>query len=156
MIGSVSWSGTTYADLPYKFEAGTPNFNAAVTLKPAIDLLQAIRNDEELNQCLEEVKNLVYQSLNNNPMIHLHGTSKDLSLKIPVFSFTVDGVHHEDLALILDKMGIALRSGHMCAEPHPSPLTIQCRRQNISWPVSIKQSKCWYDGIFTNSKTSRN
>ena len=117
MIGSVSWSGTTYADLPYRFEAGTPNFNAAVTLKPAIELLQAIRKDEELNQCLEEVKNLVYQSLNNNPMIHLHGTSKDLSLKIPVFSFTVDGAHHEDLALILDKMGIALRSGHMCAEP---------------------------------------
>ena len=117
MIGSVSWAGTTYADLPYKFEAGTPNFNAAVTLKPAIELLQAIRKDEELNLCSEKVKTFVYQELNNKPRIHLHGTSKDLSLKIPVFSFTVDGAHHEDLALILDKMGIALRSGHMCAEP---------------------------------------
>ena len=117
MIGTVSWEGTTYAGLPYKFEAGTPNFNAAVTLKPAIELLQSIRNDEELIQYSERVKSYVYQRLNSNPRVHLHGTATELSQKIPVFSFTVDGAHHEDLALILDKMGIALRSGHMCAEP---------------------------------------
>lgn len=117
MIGTVSWEGTTYADLPYKFEAGTPNFNAAVTLKPAIELLQSIRNDEELTEYSEKVKGFVYQRLISNPRVYLHGTSTDLSQKIPLFSFTVDGAHHEDLALILDKMGIALRSGHMCAEP---------------------------------------
>ena len=117
MIGTVSWEGTTYADLPYKFEAGTPNFNAAVTLKPAIGLLESIRKDEELTQSSELVKTFVYQRLISNSKIHLYGTADNLSQKIPVFSFTVDGAHHEDLALILDKMGIALRSGHMCAEP---------------------------------------
>ena len=117
MIGTVSWEGTTYADLPYKFEAGTPNFNAAVTLKPAIGLLESIRKDEELTQSSELVKTFVYQRLISNSKIHLYGTADNLSQKIPVFSFTVDGGHHEDLALILDKMGIALRSGHMCAEP---------------------------------------
>ena len=117
MIGTVSWEGTTYADLPYKFEAGTPNFNAAVTLKPAIELLQSIRNDEELTEYSERIKSFVYQRLNSNSRVHLYGTATDLSQKIPVFSFSVDGAHHEDLALILDKMGIALRSGHMCAEP---------------------------------------
>ena len=117
MIGNVSWEGTTYADLPYKFEAGTPNFNAAVTLKPAIGLLESIRKDEELTQSSELVKTFVYQRLISNSKIHLYGTADNLSQKIPVFSFTVDGAHHEDLALILDKMGIALRSGHMCAEP---------------------------------------
>ena len=117
MIGTVSWEGTTYADLPYQFEAGTPNFNAAVTLKPAIGLLESIRKDEELTQSSELVKTFVYQRLISNSKIHLYGTADNLSQKIPVFSFTVDGAHHEDLALILDKMGIALRSGHMCAEP---------------------------------------
>ena len=117
MIGTVSWEGTTYAGLPYKFEAGTPNFNAAVTLKPAIELLETIRKDEELAEYSERVKSFVYQKLNSNLRVHLHGTATELSQKIPVFSFTVDGAHHEDLALILDKMGIALRSGHMCAEP---------------------------------------
>lgn len=117
MIGTVSWEGTTYADLPYEFEAGTPNFNAAVTLKPAIGLLESIRKDEELTQSSELVKTFVYQRLISNSKIHLYGTADNLSQKIPVFSFTVDGAHHEDLALILDKMGIALRSGHMCAEP---------------------------------------
>ena len=117
MIGTVSWEGTTYADLPYKFEAGTPNFNASVTLKPAIGLLESIRKDEELTQSSELVKTFVYQRLISNSKIHLYGTADNLSQKIPVFSFTVDGAHHEDLALILDKMGIALRSGHMCAEP---------------------------------------
>ena len=76
-----------------------------------------MRSDEELNKAVENVKEFVYQSLSSNPQIHLYGRVKDLKYKIPVFSFTVEGAHHEDLALILDKMGIALRSGHMCAEP---------------------------------------
>lgn len=117
MIATVSFDGTSYAEMPYRFEAGTPNFNAVPTLVPAIRLLRKMRSDEELNKAVENVKELVYQSLSSNPQIHLYGRVKDLKYKIPVFSFTVEGAHHEDLALILDKMGIALRSGHMCAEP---------------------------------------
>lgn len=117
MIATVSFDGTSYAEMPYRFEAGTPNFNAVPTLVPAIRLLRKMRSDEELNKAVENVKEFVYQSLSSNPQIHLYGRVKDLKYKIPVFSFTVEGAHHEDLALILDKMGIALRSGHMCAEP---------------------------------------
>ena len=65
----------------------------------------------------EEVKQYVYETLTHEPGIRLYGTTSDLNLKVPVFSFSVEGAHHEDLALLLDKMGIALRSGQMCAEP---------------------------------------
>ena len=87
MIGSVRFSGTTYAPLPQKFEAGTQNLSAVPTL---------LRSDSR---------------------IRLYGMPRRDEDKIPLFSFAVEGVHHEDLALILDKMGIALRSGQMCAEP---------------------------------------
>ena len=57
------------------------------------------------------------ESLQEIPGLHLYGVPQTPEEKIPVFSFTVEGAHHEDLALILDKMGIAVRSGQMCAEP---------------------------------------
>ncbi len=64
------------------------------------------------------MRDYLYDSLYNNPKIRLYGVPRGTEdEKIPVFSFSVDGVHHEDLALILDKMGIAVRSGQMCAEP---------------------------------------
>ena len=83
MVGTVKFSGTTYAPLPLKFEAGTQNFTG-----------------------IQKVEGL-----------RLFGTTTDMEEKIPLFSFCIKGVHHEDLALILDKMGIAVRSGQMCAEP---------------------------------------
>ena len=57
------------------------------------------------------------EALSKDPRIHLYGVPRRTQVKIPLFSFTVEGAHHEDLALILDKMGIAVRSGQMCAEP---------------------------------------
>ena len=57
------------------------------------------------------------EALTGDPRIHLYGVPRGTQVKVPLFSFTVDGAHHEDLALILDKMGIAVRSGQMCAEP---------------------------------------
>ena len=117
MVGTVKFSGTTYAPLPMKFEAGTQNFSSAITIRPALEFLKSL-NDKELNQYYEKVKTFVYDSLINDKRIRLfgvpRGTTED---KIPLFSFCVEGVHHEDLALILDKMGIATRSGQMCAEP---------------------------------------
>lgn len=117
MVGTVKFSGTTYAPLPMKFEAGTQNFSSAITIRPALEFLKSL-NDKELTQYYEKVKTFVYDSLINDKRIRLfgvpRGTTED---KIPLFSFCVEGVHHEDLALILDKMGIATRSGQMCAEP---------------------------------------
>jgi len=115
MIATVSFNGTTYAPLPEKFEAGTQHFNGAPTLVPAMELASAMRTDKAVQQEQEAIFEYVYTKLMDDDRIVLYGTEK--SAKIPLFSFAVKGAHHEDLALILDKMGIALRSGQMCAEP---------------------------------------
>lgn len=117
MVGTVKFSGTTYAPLPMKFEAGTQNFSSAITLKPALEFLKLL-NDNELTQYFERVKAFVLDSLLKDERIRLFGVPRGTTDdKIALFSFCVEGVHHEDLALILDKMGIATRSGQMCAEP---------------------------------------
>lgn len=117
MIDRVDWEQTTFDVLPYKFEAGTPNFNSVPTLVPASKLLKLTQNDAELIAQVEDIKSFVYQSLIADKMVQLRGVCEDLSLKTPIFSFNVKGAHHEDLAQLLDKMGYALRSGHMCAQP---------------------------------------
>lgn len=117
MIATVSFDGTTFAPLPHKFEAGTQNFNAVPTLIPALELRNVCLSDPLLLQNMEEVKAYVLDALLSDPRITLYGVPRRTMDKIPLFSFTVKGVHHEDLALIMDKMGIALRSGQMCAEP---------------------------------------
>jgi cysteine desulfurase / selenocysteine lyase len=124
MIGTVSWNKTTYADLPYKFEAGTPNFNGIPTLKSAMELLRYTQADPEIKDNLENIKVFVYQKLTQDERITLAGSPKALEDKVPLFSIIVKGVHHEDLALVMDKMGIALRSGHVCAEPLMSRLGV--------------------------------
>lgn len=116
MIARVRFSGTTYADTPEKFEAGTQNFASVPTLKPAIEMMRMMQ-DEELQSVLENVKDYLYGKLTENENITLYGVPRGTLSKIPLFSFSVKDVHHEDLALILDKMGIASRSGQMCAEP---------------------------------------
>ena len=115
MIGTVSFEKTTFAPLPQKFEAGTQNFNAVPTLSPALEFACACRADAAVQREQSAILSYVYEKLMANPRITLYGTSKET--KIPLFSFSVEGAHHEDLALILDKMGVAVRSGQMCAEP---------------------------------------
>ncbi len=116
MISTVKFTGTTYAPLPEKFEAGTQNFNGIPTLKPALEISVKM-NEPELSAYSEKVKEYMYNALVNDERITLYGTTDNLSEKIPLFSISVKNAHHEDLALILDKMGIAVRSGQMCAEP---------------------------------------
>ena len=116
MIATVRFSGTTYAPLPEKFEAGTQNINAIPTLEPAIEMLKLMK-DKELLNAQEAVSQYLFHALTSNPRIRLYGVPRGTETKIPLFSFSVEGAHHEDLALILDKMGIAVRSGQMCAEP---------------------------------------
>jgi cysteine desulfurase/selenocysteine lyase len=117
MVGTVTFAETTYAPLPMKFEAGTQNFASAATLKPAIDFINLL-NDNELIKYNNQIRDYLLDYFLNDERIKLYGVPRGTSEeKIPLFSFTVDRVHHEDLALILDKMGIAVRSGQMCAEP---------------------------------------
>ena len=117
MVGTVRFSGTTFAPLPLKFEAGTQNFTGAATLKPALELADNINSDSEIEKNLCEVRDWLYSALQSVDGLRLFGTTDNMEEKIPLFSFCIDGVHHEDLALLLDKMGIAVRSGQMCAEP---------------------------------------
>lgn len=116
MISTVKFSGTTYAPLPEKFEAGTQNFTGVPTLRPAIEMSLMMR-DESLTKYCDGVKEYLMESLMKDERITLYGVPSSMEEKIPLFSISVKGAHHEDLALILDKMGIAARSGQMCAEP---------------------------------------
>lgn len=116
MISTVKFSGTTYAPLPEKFEAGTQNFTGVPTLRPAIEMALMMR-DELLTKYCDGVKEYLMEELLKDERITLYGVPSSMEEKIPLFSISVKGAHHEDLALILDKMGIAARSGQMCAEP---------------------------------------
>ena len=116
MISTVKFSGTTYAPLPEKFEAGTQNFTGVPTLIPAIEMALMMR-DESLTKYCDGVKEYLMEELMKDERITLYGVPSSMEEKIPLFSISVKGAHHEDLALILDKMGIAARSGQMCAEP---------------------------------------
>ena len=117
MVGTVTFAETTYAPLPMKFEAGTQNFASTATLKPAIELFNLLNNNE-LKQYESEIRDYLLDVFLHDDRITLYGVPRGTNEeKIPLFSFSVRGVHHEDLALILDKMGIAVRSGQMCAEP---------------------------------------
>ena len=110
MIETVSFSGTTYARPPHKFEAGTQNISAVPTFIPALETARLMGEDGAIGR-------YVLDALTSDSRITLYGVPRRTMDKVPVFSFSVKGVHHEDLALILDKMGIAVRSGQMCAEP---------------------------------------
>ena len=116
MISTVKFSGTTYAPLPEKFEAGTQNFTGVPTLRPAIEMALMMR-DESLTKYCDGVKEYLMEELLKDERITLYGVPSSMAEKIPLFSISVKCAHHEDLALILDKMGIAARSGQMCAEP---------------------------------------
>lgn len=117
MVGTVSFEKTTFAPLPMKFEAGTQNFASAATLKPAVEFLKLL-NDNNLIAEIDQIRDYLLDKFKSDERIRLYGVPRGTDQnKIPLFSFTVNGVHHEDLALILDKMGIAVRSGQMCAEP---------------------------------------
>lgn len=116
MIETVRFSGTTYARPPGKFEAGTQNISGVPTFVPAIEMLESLNDGDSLAYG-EAVKEYLADRLSADERIRVFGVPRRTEDKIPLFSFAVDGVHHEDLALLLDKMGIAVRSGQMCAEP---------------------------------------
>ena len=117
MVETVTYEKTTYAPLPLKFEAGTPNFIAAAALAPAIDFADALDSGEwGIAVKEEEDAILAYlpDALREIEGLTLYGT---YGKKIPLFSFSVEGCNSSDIAQMLDKLGIAVRSGQMCSEP---------------------------------------
>ena len=114
MVGRVTFGHTTYAPLPLKFEAGTPNFTGQSTFTPALEYAAKMCS-QEASRYVDGLTAYMYERLVSDPRIRLFGAVE--SGRIPLFSFVTEGIHHEDLALVLDKMGIAVRSGQLCAEP---------------------------------------
>ena len=120
MVETVTYQKTTYASLPLKFEAGTPNFTGAASLLPALETAEYLRRGEVGDALKKEERAIVsfmMEKLSQIPDIEIYGTPDDLEKKHPIFSFNVKGVNAGDMAQILDKMGVAVRSGLMCAEP---------------------------------------
>jgi cysteine desulfurase/selenocysteine lyase len=113
MIRTVSFSGTTYNDLPYRLEAGTPHIAGAAGLAAAVDYLRHVGMD---NIASHEAALLAYASsaLSALPGLHLVGTA---ARKAGVVSFNIDGIHPHDLGTVLDQHGVAIRAGHHCAMP---------------------------------------
>jgi len=113
MIATVSFEKTTYADLPHKFEAGTPNIEGGIVLGTAIDYLNEIGFDN-IAQYEHELLEYATERLLEIGGLKIYGTAE---AKTSVISFNIDGIHPYDIGTIIDKLGIAVRTGHHCAQP---------------------------------------
>jgi len=113
MIATVSFEKTTYADLPHKFEAGTPNIEGGIVLGTAIDYLNEI-GFENIAAYEYELLDYATAKLLEIEGLKIFGTAKE---KTSVISFNIDGIHPYDIGTIIDKLGIAVRTGHHCAQP---------------------------------------
>lgn len=115
MIEYVKEQTTTFNELPYKFEAGTPNAHGAVTLHAAIDYLESY-GMEAIEAYEEELVSYVLPKMLEIPHVHVLGSTNPKE-KHGVIAFTVDDVHPHDVATIMDSQGVCIRSGHHCAQP---------------------------------------
>lgn len=113
MIKEVTFEKTTYADLPHKFEAGTPNIAGGIALGTAIDYMNSV-GFENIARYEQELLEYGTQRLLEIEGLKIFGTSKE---KTSVISFNIEGIHPYDIGTIIDKMGIAVRTGHHCAQP---------------------------------------
>ena len=113
MVDKVTFAKTTYAPLPLKFEAGTSNYIGAIGLAEAIKFLQSL-NAEEVAEHERAMLDYATEQLLQIEGLRIYGTTEG---KAPIVSFNVEGCDHYDIGMILDKMGVAVRTGHHCAEP---------------------------------------
>ena len=113
MVDKVTFAKTTYAPLPLKYEAGTSNFIGAVGLAKAIDYINSI-GMEAIERHEREILDYMTERFSKIEGLHIYGTTEG---KCPIVSFTIDGTHPYDVGMILDKLGVAIRTGHHCAEP---------------------------------------
>ena len=114
MIASVSFERTTFAELPYKFEAGTPDFVGLAALHSAIDYLDRTGIDAIAEHEHELLQYTTARLVDEIPEIEIYGTTPG---KCAIISFNIKGAHHYDVGMLLDKLGIAVRTGHHCAQP---------------------------------------
>jgi cysteine desulfurase/selenocysteine lyase len=144
MIATVSFDHTTFNELPYKFEAGTPDFIGSVALAEAIDYISDIGLDE-VAAYEHHLLSYATERMQNIPGMHIYGQSAQ---KSSVISFLVEGIHHYDMGLLLDKQGIAVRTGHHCAEPLMHRLGIEGTvRASFSFYNTIEEIDALVAGI---------
>jgi cysteine desulfurase/selenocysteine lyase len=120
MIKEVTFEGTTYNELPFKFEAGTPNIADFIALKPAVEFIQQL-GKKNIHAHEDALLRYATTQLNTIDGLHIWG---NVDKKVSVASFTLEGIHPQDLAILLDNQGIAVRTGHHCAQPLMSRLGI--------------------------------
>ncbi len=113
MIAEVTFAKTTYAGLPHKFEAGTPNIAGGIAFGAAIDYLNSI-GFNEIDAHEHELLKYATEQLTTIEGLKIYGTGVD---KTSVISFNIEGIHPYDIGTIVDKLGIAVRTGHHCAQP---------------------------------------
>ncbi len=113
MINTVSFDGTTYNDIPYKFEAGTPNIEGIIAFGAAVDFVNSL-DGEWVKQHEQELLAYATEKLKSIDGLKIYGEAEN---KVSVISFLVDGIHPFDLGTLLDNQGIAVRTGHHCTQP---------------------------------------
>ncbi len=121
MIGHVSFSGSTWADLPYKFEAGTPDYVGAAAFTKAVEFMRSVGIDR-IAAHEKALLDYATPQLMEIPGMRIFGTAPH---KAGVISFLIGNAHHYDTGMLLDKMGIAVRTGHHCAQPLMQALGIE-------------------------------
>ena len=120
MIKEVSFSGSTWNELPYKFEAGTPNIADTIALKAAIDYINQF-GKPALAALEHNLLTYATERLQALPGLRIIGTGPE---KVSIVSFVLEGIHHQDIGIMLDTLGIAVRTGHHCAQPLMSGFNI--------------------------------
>lgn len=113
MIDVVTFEKTTYNNLPHKFEAGTPSISAVIGLGKAVDYINHV-GIENIKKVEDELLDYATKRLSSIPGLKIYGTAKN---KASVVSFGIEGLHPQDLATLIDKEGVAIRTGHHCAQP---------------------------------------
>jgi len=132
MIEKVTFEKTTYNALPFKFEAGTTNFPGAIGLARAIDYLRET-GPEYIESLEKDLLSYTWSALSEIPGLKMAGGSVP---GVPVFSFNLEGVHHYDAGMVLDKLGIAVRTGNHCAQP---------LIERLGLDGTIRASLCFYN-----------
>ncbi len=145
MIAHVSFEGTTYAELPYKFEAGTPDFVGIAAFAKALEYIDSIGIDNIEAHELALMRHAQERMLAEIPGLKIYGNAPD---KSPVISFNIEGEHHYDVGLLLDKQGVAVRTGHHCAQPLMKALGIEgCVRASFGVYNTPAEADAFVDAL---------
>jgi len=144
MIDTVTFEKTTYAELPFKFEAGTANYIGAVGLGAAIDYIVSV-GIEDIAEQEKELLEYATKKLSSIDGLKIYGTSEN---KVSTISFLLDGIHHLDTGMILDKLGIAVRTGHHCTQPLTKRFGIDGTvRASFAFYNTKEEVDALYDGL---------